>query len=348
MTQTRILAGDIGGTKTTLAIFAAGAEAGAAASAAADRPALPRTPEREVTYPSAEHGGLLPIVQDFLAGERAPLAAACFGIAGPVVANRSVTPNLPWVVDGGEIARATGIARVELVNDLVAMGLGIAALGAADLATLQEGVATPVGTAGNAALLAAGTGLGITVMAAGPDGFRPLPSEGGHQDLAPRTDEEIALLRYLRPLYGRVSAERAISGPGLHNIYKCLRDSGFAREQPEIRARLAAEDPGAVIGEAAIAGACALCTHAVEMFAGLYGAVAGNTALLGLATQGVFLGGGIAPKLLPKLQDGRFLAAFLDKGRMRPLLETFPVKVILEPKTPLLGAARRAAELAGS
>jgi glucokinase len=330
-----ILAGDVGGTKTALALYQVTSEAARAPRAL-----------REAVFSSPDHPGLLPVLREFLAGEH--IAAACFGVAGPVAGNRAATPNLAWVVDGAEIAAATGIPRVELVNDLVAMGEGIAALDASQLATLQDGEADP---AGNAALLAAGTGLGCATLAAcGEDGgLVPLPSEGGHADFAARTEDEIALLRFLRRRHGRVSVERVVSGLGLRNLYEFLAGIWPGEGDPEVARLLSAAgeaDSGRVIGEAAAAGSCPLCARAVEMFVDAYGAVAGNLALTALATRGLYLGGGIAPKLLPQLADGSFLAAFRDKGRHRALLERIPVRVILEERTPLLGAARRATRAA--
>ena len=328
-----ILAGDVGGTKTALALCEVG-------------PDGPRA-VREAVFASPDHPGLLPVLHEFLAGE--PIAAACFGVAGPVAANRASTPNLAWVVDGAEIAERTGISRVELVNDLVAMGEGIPALDAGQLATLQAGEAD---RAGGAALVAAGTGLGCAILApanTGDGSLVPLPSEGGHADFAPRTDEEIALLRFLRQRHGRVSVERVVSGLGLRNLYDFLADADPGKADSKV-ARAIAEagdrDAGRAIGEAAAAGRCRVCVRAVEMFVEAYGAVAGNLALVALATRGLYLGGGIAPKLLPQLAAGSFLAAFRDKGRHRALLERMPVYVILEERTALLGAARRAARAA--
>jgi glucokinase len=330
-----ILAGDVGGTKTALALYALNSEAARGPRAA-----------REAVFASPEHPGLVPVLREFLAGER--IAAACFGVAGPVAGNRAATPNLAWVVDGAEIAAVIGIPRVELVNDLVAMGEGIAALDASQLATLQEGEADP---AGGAALLAAGTGLGCAILAPCGEGgsLVPLPSEGGHADFAARTEEEIGLLRFLRRRHGRVSVERVVSGLGLRNLYEFLAGVRPGEGSPGVASLVAAAgdaDAGRVIGEAAAAGRCALCARAVEMFIDAYGAVAGNLALAALATRALYLGGGIAPKLLPQLAAGSFLAAFRDKGRHRALLERIPVRVILEERTPLLGAARRAARAA--
>ncbi len=320
-----LLAGDIGGTKTTLGLFVE--EGGALRKL------------RGEIYPSREFPGLLAVVESFLGVERPDIVAACFGIAGPVSGNAVQTSNLPWFVDGDELARALGIGRAELVNDLVAMGEGIAELPEAALATLQEGRANPLG---NAAIVAAGTGLGIAVLGRVGDRLVPFASEGGHSDYPPRTDEEIALQRDLRRRFGHVCAEHVLSGPGLGHIYGHLRDAGVAPELPEVRDEMARGDAGEVIGRRGADRSCELCRRALAMFVEAYGAIAGNVALLALATAGVYLGGGIAPKLLSQLQDGRFREAFLAKGDYRPLLERIPVRVILDPETPLLGAARRA------
>jgi glucokinase len=332
-TGMRILAGDIGGTKTTLALFDADS---------------PRQALREKTFPSRAFAGLDAVVTAFLSTERPKLAAACFGIAGPVLENRCATPNLPWIVDGDELAKAQGIPRVLLINDLVAMGEGIPSLLAHETATLN-----PTGRSadGNGVLLAAGTGLGIAILSAtaspAQTPFMVLPSEGGHMDYAPQSDEEIALLGFLRQRFaGHVSVERVLSGLGLHNVYDGLRALGLEPELPEVRDAIAIGDPGKVIAERALAGTCRLCLKTLDVFVRTYGAVAGSLALLTLARRGVWLGGGIAPQLLAVLKDGRFLASYIKKGRMQALVESIPVYVILNPKTPLFGAARRAANLA--
>jgi glucokinase len=325
------LAGDIGGTKTSLGTF----------EGSADRIQL----LRHQTFASREFPGLQPIVTAFLRDELRDIDAACFGIAGPVRADRVETANLPWVVASEELASAFAIPRVELINDLVAMAAGIPALDADDLAVLQEGTADPDGSA---ALIAAGTGLGIAILA-GRDGAQvTLPSEGGHSDFAPRNHEEIALLQTLIGRFGHVSLERVLSGPGLVNLYEHLRDSGFAPEAVDLAEALAERDPAEVIAEWGDSGRSHLCTKALEMFVRVYGASAGNLALLALSTRGLYLGGGIAPKMLARLQDGSFLEAFRDKGRYRKLLQEVPVRVILNPQTALLGAARRAAGSAAS
>jgi glucokinase len=336
-----ILAGDIGGTKTNLGLF----------SPAGQGVRLLRS----ATYQSAAFPGLSPVVTDFLAaagpaaGEAAEaggsgVRAACFGIAGPVIDNRVSTPNLPWTIDARQLAAETGIAAVLLINDLVATGAGIPLLRPEELAILQPGSSEP---AANRALIAAGTGLGMALLPWSGGGWMVVPSEGGHADFAPRDEDEIGLLLAMRRRFGgHVSIERVLSGPGLVNTYEYLRDSGFAPEQATIRRRLESAEPAPVIAAAALAGECVLCGRALEMFTAVYGAVAGNLALTGTALGGVFLGGGIAPKILPALHAGGFVRAFLSKGRFASYLERVPVQVILNDQAALLGAARRAADLA--
>lgn len=326
-----LLAADIGGTKSTFALLEGPSEAFRLV--------------HEATYKSRKFSGPEPLVTRFLQEAQGDIEAACFGIAGPVLDNHTVTPNLPWSVDGEELARRVGIPCLELIGDLVATAAGIPLLGADEIVTLQGGEAQPRGTA---IVVAAGTGLGAAILP-GPDGADPLPSEAGHMDFAPRNEEEIGLLRYLAARYGSVSVERVLSGPGLVNLYHYLREQRHESGDPALLAELEAScDPGRVIGEAAISGRCSLCVRALDMFIDALGAAAGNLALVALATRGVYLGGGIAPKILPQLRAGRFLESFVDKGRFRGLLEDVPVHVICNPKTALLGAGRRAARLAAS
>lgn len=328
-----VLAGDVGGTKTNLGLFAVGTSEVSSLA--------------HESFASREHPGLAAVVAAFLA--RHPEArpeAACFGVAGPVVDNRAQTPNLAWEIDGHRVARETGVPQAVLINDLVATALGIPALKPDELAVLHPGAPDAPGRGGNQVLLAAGTGLGVAFLPRFGDRHVPVASEGGHVDFAPRTEEEIGLLRFLRERFGRVSVERVLSGPGLVNLYSYLRDVHGVAESPGVLARLArGDDPARVLGEAALAGECPLSARALALFVGVYGATAGNLALLGTATGGVFLAGGIAPKILPRLTDGLFVESFLAKGRFAPYLERIPVQVILNDRTALLGAARRAAEL---
>ncbi|GAB4230204.1 MAG: glucokinase [Acidobacteriota bacterium] len=325
-----ILAGDVGGTKVNLAI----------SELRSGRPDF----LVEETYASRDFPSLDAIVSAFLADEavleyREKIDAACFGIAGPVTRGRVKTTNLPWEISAAELSRVTGIPRVHLLNDLEATAEGIAVLPPSALVSLQAGDEEPGGTR---ALIAAGTGLGEAILAPTPEGYRPLASEGGHTDFGPRNETEIRLLQHLLRKYDHVSYERVLSGPGLVNIYEFLLADG-ASETPGVRARIeAAGDPAAVISTLGLMSACRVCRRALELFVGIYGAEAGNLALKAKATGGLYLGGGIAPKIRELLTEELFLGPFLAKGRMRPLLERIPVRLILEPKTALLGAAAAA------
>jgi glucokinase len=315
-----ILAGDVGGTKTALALFER--HDGALV--------------REAALPSHEFLTFEDAVARFLAdGEKPTIEAACFGVAGPVVSGRSVTTNLPWHLDEATLAATIPAGRVRLLNDLEAMGYGALALPPSALEPLQRGGARQ----GNMVLIAAGTGLGEALLIW--DGRRHLvvASEGGHADFAPRTDLELELLRFLRKEFGRVSYERVLSGPGLFNIYRFLRDTGGAPEPAWLSHRIERGDPSAVVSEVGLAGGDPLCVQALDLFASIYGAEAGNLALKALAVGGVFVGGGIAPKIRAKLADGTFVTAFGDKGRFAELLASIPVSLVLEPRAALLGAA---------
>jgi glucokinase len=330
-----ILAGDIGGTKTNLGLF----------EVSGDQLVL-----REFrSYKSAESKGLGPLVQRFFseAGGAGSVAAACFGIAGPVVHNAVATPNLAWQVQGSELASDLSLPaeRLLLLNDLVATAEGIPLLATSELATLQKGVPEPEG---NRVLLAAGTGLGMAFLPRVGNRWLPVSSEGGHADFAPRTDEEMALLRFLQKRQdGHVSVERVLSGPGLASIYDFLRDDQGVSPDPAIERRMEKEDAGQVITEGALSGGDPLSQWTLGLFVSLYGAAAGNLALLGTAVGGVYLGGGIAPKILAALEEPAFREAFSAKGRFVDYLRRIPIQVILNDRTALLGAARRAAGLIG-
>jgi glucokinase len=332
--QPLILAGDVGGTKSNLGLFAVDG-------------GVPRL-VRAGTFHSPEYPGLAAVIRAFLADEPGlTIEAACFGIAGMVLENRVTAPNLTWEIDGALVAADLQVRQVLLINDLVATAEGIPLLAEAEVAVLQPGVADPVGREGNRALLAAGTGLGMAFLPRIGDRWVPVASEGGHADFAPRNEDEIGLLRYLRERFGRVSVERVLSGPGLFNIYQYLRDARRVEESPAVRQAIGQGlDPARVIGEHGLApGGCPLCARSLGMFAAIYGAVAGNLALNGTATNGIWLGGGIAPKILPRLTDGLFIQSFLAKGRFVPFLERVPVRVILNQRAAMLGAARQAAML---
>jgi glucokinase len=325
-----ILAGDIGGTKTVLGLFE---EAGETLRAA-----------REETFPSRSHGALEEILDRFLgSGPRPVIRVACFGVAGPVVDGRSRTTNLPWELDEVALARRVGAPRAKLLNDLEAAAYGMLFLAPGDLRTLHPGAGQ---SRGNIAVIAAGTGLGEAMLYWGGDRYHPIASEGGHADFAPRTDREMELLGYLRREFGHVSYERLLSGPGLFNIYRFLRDSGYAEEPAWLHEELASGDPSATITRLALADAHLLCTGSLDLFAAIYGAEAGNLALRCLAVGGVYVGGGIAPKILPKLQNGTFVRAFTEKGRFADLMRTIAVNVAVNSGAPLIGAAHYGRRLA--
>lgn len=318
-----ILAGDIGGTNARLACFAF-----------ADHH-LTTVLEKE--YPSREHASLEEIVSAFVQTHRVSIDRACFGIAGPVEEGRVVTPNLPWVVDQAKLANRLGLKDVALINDLVANTYGIAALEPGDLEVLNAGSPDP---AGSLAVISAGTGLGEAGTYWDGKMHRPVPCEGGHSDFAPRNALEIELLEYLLKQYDHVSCERVLSGAGLVNVYNFLRDTGRGEEPAWLAEEMREGDPAAAISKAALDGRSTLAAQALDLFVTVYGAEAGNLALKFKATGGVYVGGGIAPKIVQKLKEPLFMRAFVDKGRMRPLLEAMPVKVILNDRTALLGAAR--------
>jgi glucokinase len=322
-----ILAGDIGGTSTRLACF--DTEAGFSA------------PLAECRYTSREHGSLEEIVALFAGEHGLTVERACFGIAGPVRQGKVRTPNLPWSVDSAVLAGTLGLAGVRLINDLEANAYGISLLALEDFVVLNQGETDPIGTI---AVISAGTGLGESFAYWDGSLHRPLPSEGGHADFAPRNELETELLLYLRAEHGRVSTERIVSGPGLRNIYRFLRDARHQPETPTVAEEMRRGDPSAVITRAALAGACPLCGQTLDLFVSLYGAEAGNMALRVLATGGIYLGGGIAPKIIERLKGPGFMQAFTAKGRLSPLLEKIRVCVILNDRTALLGAGRCAAE----
>ncbi|HEV8587170.1 MAG TPA: glucokinase [Methylomirabilota bacterium] len=324
-----LLAGDVGGTKTTLSLFEP-AEAG---------PVL----VREATLASRDFESLEAAIQHFLeeGGTPARIEAACVGIAGPVVDGRAVTTNLPWVVDERILSYSIPAEHVRLLNDLEATAHGIFALGEDELIPLQSGLPRR----GNLAVIAAGTGLGEAIVVVEGRVRTVIATEGGHADFGPRGELEEDLLRYLRKEYGRASYERVLSGPGLVNVYRFLRDTKVAQESAETARLMAERDPAAVISDLGARQADRLCAMALTVFVSVYGAEAGNLALKALAVGGVVVAGGIAPQIMPALTAGPFVTAFRDKGRLAPLMETIPVSVALNPKTALLGAARVALSL---
>ena len=324
-----VLAGDIGGTKTNLALY----------SVHGDK----LRSESNRTFPSKNYSGLLPVVQEFLAGTQHAIDAACFGIAGPVVDGKVKTPNLPWVIDAAESRGALKVDSVTLLNDLEAAGYGISTLEKDEFFTLNEGA---VHHSGNKALIAAGTGLGQAILYDDGHHFHPLASEGGHGDFAPRNELEIELLRHLIGRLGHVSYERVVSGPGLINIYRFLKEVRKWEEPPALTERLSAtDDSGVVISKAALAHEAPICVEALNVFVSVYGAEAGNLALRAKAVRGLYVGGGIAPKILEKLKDGTFMRAFIDKGRYTDFMAAIPVRVVLNEQAALRGAAYYAAFL---
>lgn len=334
-----ILAGDVGGTKVHLALF--------------DFTSGRLHMLREHKFASRDFTSVEGVVKAFIAqdskGDTHGITAACFGAPGPVIDQRMEPTNLPWKLDARVISRTSDIPHVLLLNDLEANGYGIPELEPKDLVTLYQGDPSAVGNAG---LISAGTGLGEALLVWNGKRHIPVASEGGHTDFAARTPDEIALLQHLtKKLNGRVSYERVISGLGLINIYEFFRDVKKMDEPQWLKDRMAKEDPNFVIATCGEDGSSELCAETLNLFAGVYGAEAGNIALKVLARGGVYLGGGMSPKLLKTLQNGTFRKAFLDKGRLSPLLETITVRVILDQSCALLGAAAyaesRAAEFSG-
>ncbi len=329
--EAMILAGDIGGTKTVIALYAL-AEGGAL------------QPVRLQTYSSNDYLSLDAILHEFLAPTPRPaLRAACFGVAGPVIAGQCRTTNLPWSLSEETLAKAIAVPRVKLLNDLEAAAYGMLFIGANEYVVLNPG---KDGAAGNISVVAAGTGLGEAILYWDGTRHHPIASEGGHCDFAPQSDREIELLKYLRRRFeGHVSYERILSGPGLYNVYQFLRDSGYGSEPDWLSEELRSGDPSATISGHALSGKDPLCSAALEMFVTIYGAEAGNHALKCLALGGVYIGGGIAPQILPALTGGLFMDAFLHKGRFAPLLKDIPVRVATNSQAPLLGAAHFAERL---
>ncbi len=323
----RVLVGDIGGTKTGLAVAELDGDAVALSGAA--------------RYPSADFGALAEVVRRYLDETGVICELGSFAIAGPVVDGRSKTTNLPWEVDAGALARALGLRRAWLLNDLEAVAWAVAALGADDLAEIQPGEGSASAPPrGNACVVAPGTGLGEAGLYWDGTRHRAFATEGGHTDFAPADQRELALLKHLQTGYGRVSWERVVSGMGIGNIYAFLADFHRAEHPSAVAAALAGEGDLAAAVAASAASGCPVCAETMALFAVLFGREAGNMALKLMALGGVYLGGGIAPKNLDLLRAGGFLTGFLDKGRMRGLMERMPVQVILNQQAPLLGAGR--------
>jgi glucokinase len=319
-----ILAGDIGGTKTVIAHYE---ESGGSLRQL-----------RVATFKSGDHQSLQEILEAYRKDSpHLSLRAGCFGVAGTVIDGKCHTTNLPWELDEQVLAQAIDAPRVKLLNDLEAAGYGMLHLSSDELCVLNPG--SHPGRRGHAAVIAAGTGLGEAILCWDGQRYIPMASEGGHVDFAPRTDQEIELLRYLRAkVGGRVSIERVLSGPGFYDLYCFLRDSGHASEPPALAEKLRGVDPDPIITQLGLAGEDPLCVATLELFSTLYGVEAGNLALKCLPTR-VFVGGGIAPKILPMLQGGSFMRGFTDKGRFSGLMKSMEVSVALNPAAPLIGAA---------
>ena len=326
-----LLAGDIGGTKTNLGIYSP--EKG------------PRKPLIEATFPSGQYPSLEMLVHQFLAQASVKVDNAVFGVPGPVVGGQARITNLPWVIDATNLEETLNMKSVRLLNDLEAIAHGVPLLEPGDLHTLNEGISAPGGTM---AVIAPGTGLGEAFLTWDGSRYRAHPSEGGHVDFGPTQPLEIDLLRYLNERFEHVSYERICSGLGLPNIYAYLRDIGYSKEPSWLAEQLAAaDDLTPVIVNAALSTEvqCKLCTATLDLFVSVLGAEAGNLALKVLATGGIYLGGGIPPRIISALESGRFMEAFTHKGRLSEMLTRIPVHVILNPKIALIGAASHGLEV---
>jgi glucokinase len=322
--RSMILAGEIGATRTRLAAFET------------EGNRLQCVVEK--TYMSQQHEGISVILSEFIRTEGIGVHSACLGVAGPVRDGRSKISNLPWTIDSQELAKQLKLSSVGLLNDLEAYAYGIDGLDSKDFITLNEGAES---AEGNRAVISARTGLGMAGLYW--DGFRhhPFACEGGHSDFAPRNDLEMELLAYLQKKYGRISCERILSGPGIKNIYDFLRDTHKADEPEELRKQMeAAPDPPALISQLALEGKNAICDRSLSIFVSVFGAETGNLALKFMSSGGIFIGGSIAAKIVPKMQDPVFVQSFLDKGRMEALLKDMAVKIVLNDDCGIIGAAR--------
>ncbi len=317
-----LLAGDIGGTKTNIAVYPASGEL---------------KPVVERSYLNCDFDGIDALLRQFHHDSGVTASAACLAVAGAVQRGCCDMPNLGWNINGALLARTFNFRYCHLLNDLAATAYGIDMLAPEQLLVINAGEAD---LEGNCALIAAGTGLGEAIMFRTANGLHVSASEGGHADFAANDEQQIALLRYLKADMQHVSWERVVSGPGLKNIYDALHKvMGYQQPDWLLERFIEMNDPAAVIAESALDESSEICVRAMEIFLAAYGAEAGNLALKAFATGGVYIGGGIAPKILPLFQQPNFMTAFLNKGRFAELLAKVPVKVILEPKTALHGAA---------
>jgi len=320
-----LLAGDIGGTKTILALFSH--EKG------------PLHPLFEASYASDSYSGLDPIIEDFFSRADTSAATACFGVAGPVRGTRAIITNLPWQPDTKLLQATHGFSQATLINDLVANGHAIPHLQQSDLFIINEGLKSTEGALG---IIAPGTGLGEAIFIWDGSRYLAVPSEGGHSDFAPTSDLEYDLFRFVATRYGHVSYDRICSGRGIPVIYDFFKKQCLLEEPDWLEEQLAtADDPAPVIVNAALdaARSCEICRRTLQLFITILGAEAGNLALKGLTTGGIYLGGGIPPRILPLIRKDLFMASFADKGRMSYLMTDIPVKVILNPNAALIGAA---------
>ncbi|MEM7174409.1 MAG: glucokinase [Chlamydiota bacterium] len=314
------LAGDIGGTKTHLILFQPGSK-------------VPKR-LREKTFPSQNYPSLDKILTEFLQGANADIETACFGVAGPVEGEKCRTTNLPWVVDARRLKEKMAIKKVIIINDLEANAYGVQVLPQDQFFLLNPGALKQ----GNCALISAGTGLGEAGFYFDGKVSHPFACEGGHCDFAPTTSLEIDLFSYLKQQFDHVSYERILSGPGLYNIYRFLIDTNRVTEALPALRDIDPKSAPKVISEKGLSGESPACAESLKIFASIYGAEAGNLALKLLALGGVYVGGGIAPKLLPIIKQGHFFSAFKSKGRFHTLLETIPIRIVLNEETALLGA----------
>ncbi len=321
-----ILAGDIGGTKTNLAIF--------------DVKDSKLVLKEEKKYPGSDYESLDKIVNLFLSEHPTKILSASFGIAGPVKEGKAKTTNLPWVIDAKTLANEIKCEHVSLLNDLEANAYGIAVLETKDFFNLNKG---DTSIKGNAALISAGTGLGEAGLYWDGKNHLPFACEGGHVDFAARNELEMRLFQFLNKEEEHVSYEKVLSGIGIHNIYRFLLHDHQSRPGNQLQKDLKEKDPAYVISEYALNNKDLICVEALELFMMLYGSEAGNVALKFLAVGGLYIGGGIAPKILEKLKTSQFMTCFCKKGRMDTLLKPIPVNVILNDNAALLGAARFAA-----
>jgi glucokinase len=322
-----VLAGDIGGTKTSVGLFVR----------------RKKRPEPLVveSFASRKAPNLESLVDRFLESHPAPITSASFGIAGPVINGRCKTTNLPWVVSEIVLQRRFHWRHVRLLNDLTAAGLAIPLMRRSEMVSLNKGATQKEG---NLALMSPGTGLGQAMLVYRGGEYVPLSSEGGHVSFSPTTEEEVELWKYLRRKFDHVSVERVLSGSGLVSIYSWLRDSGRFEEPRWLKELMQQEDPAKVISENALRKRNALCERSLRLYVSMLGTAAGNLAVTSMAVGGVYLGGGIPPKILPALEQGAFLKAFLAKGRFADFLSRIPVRVILNDRATLLGAAHTAFE----